>query len=215
MIGAVSDEAVATAVEEIVQGSPEWHALRCGKWTASIIHPLVATRGDGKGRSTLIRTVVAERLTGIPQGFEGNEDTDFGHEHEPHARRLYQIRNGVFLDRVAFLAHPTVPMSGASPDGMRDDRGVEFKCHRKAKKFLELIEAEIPRAHKIQCQWGMACGGKGLWDYNNYCPEMPEDLRLHTRTIERDEQLIAELVVAIREGDREVEARVASIKSRS
>lgn len=194
---------------EILQGSKEWHALRCGKWTASEAHLLVPTKGEGKGRAAYIRTKVAERLAGVAQGFEGNEDTEFGHEHEPQARRLYQMRNGLFLERVAFLPHPTLPNTGASPDGMAPDRGAEFKCHRKAKTFLEKTEGAIPRAHIVQCQLGMACAGVDLWDYSNFCPEMPERLRLHTRTVKRDDAMIAELEAEILKAEAEVAARVA------
>lgn len=216
MIAAVSDAAVEEVVAELVQGSAAWLAMRCGKFTGSIVHPLVATRGTGAGRTTLIRTVAAERLSGIPQGFEGNEDTDFGHEQEPHARRAFCIKHGVFITPVGFKAHPLMPYAGCSPDGLvPDEYGVEFKSHRKAKKFLEMIESAIPRAHHIQCQMGLACyPGLPRWAFNNYCPEMPEGQRLHTRWVERDDALIAELTVEIKRAEKEVVAKVAEILSR-
>lgn len=194
------------------QGSAEWLQARVGKFTASVVHPLVATKGDGKGAASLIRAIVAERVSGIPQGFEGNEDTEFGHEHEPHARRLFQIQNGVFLQRVGLLVHPTMPYLAASPDGIvPGEFGSEFKSHRKARKFLEMIDGAIPRAHVVQCQVGMACAGVSRWAYSNYCPEMPESRRLHTRWVERDEALIAEITVAVKRAEAEVAARVAEI----
>lgn len=197
------------------QGSDAWRAFRCGKWSASIVHPLVATKGDGKGRISLIRSVVAERLSGIPQGFEGNEDTDFGHEQEPHARLAFEVEHGVFLERVGCIVHPNLPYLLASPDGIEPGKfGAEFKSHRRAVKFLEMIEGEIPRAHKIQCQVGMACSGLPLWKYSNWCPQMPDGKRLHTRTIERDERLIAEIIVAVKEAELEVAAQVAKYQSR-
>lgn len=207
--------AVYVPSAEIIQGSAEWHALRCGKFTASELHALVPTKGEGKGLASYIRTKVAERLSGITQGFEGNEDTDFGHEQEPLARRAYQLKFGLFLERVAFLPHPSLPYVGASPDGIAPDRGVEFKSHRKARKFLEAIEGAIPRAHLIQCQVGMACSRLALWDYNNWCPEMPERLRLHTRTVERDNALIAQIEVAARAAEAEVTAKVAEYLARA
>lgn len=212
---AAAYEAVLTDPSQLEQGSDAWLAFRCGKFSASILHPLVATRGDGKGRVTLIRTVAAERLSGVPQGFEGNEDTDFGHEQEPFARRAFQVEQGVFLERVGCIVHPTMPYLVASPDGIvPGEFGAEFKSHRRAVKFLEMIEGEIPRSHVVQCQVGMACTGLPFWFYCNWTPQLPEGRRLHTRRIERDEHLIAEIVVEVRRAEVEVAAKVAEFLAR-
>ena len=194
---------------ELVQGSPEWLAFRCGKFGASVAHPLVALKGEGKGRATLIRVLAAERLSGIPQGFEGDDDTDFGHEQEPLARRAFQMEHGVFLERVGCIVHPTLPYLLASPDGIvPKEYGVEFKSHRRAVKFLEMVEGKIPRAHEVQCQVGMACTGLPRWAYNNWCPQMPEGRQLVTRWIERDNKLIADIEREVQAAEHEVLAKV-------
>ncbi len=194
---------------DLVQGSAEWLAFRCGKFGASTAHPLVATKGEGKGRATLIRVVAAERLSGVPQGFEGDDDTDFGHEQEPHARRAFQMEHGVYLARVGCVVHPKLPYLLASPDGLvPGEYGVEFKSHRRAGKFLEMVEGEIPRAHQVQCQVGMACTGLPRWAYSNWCPQMPEGRQLHTRWIERDSALIAQIESEVAKAEAEVLAKV-------
>lgn len=194
---------------DLVQGSPEWLAFRCGKFGASTAHPLVATKGDGSGRATLIRVVAAERLSGVPQGWEGDEDAEFGHEQEPHARRAFQMEHGVYLARVGCIVHPAIPYLLASPDGLvPGEYGVEFKSHRKAVKFLQMVEGKIPRAHEVQCQVGMACANLPRWAYNNWCPQMPEGRQLETRWIERDDKLIGEIERAVEKAELEVQAKV-------
>ena len=204
------------ALEALEQGSDAWLQARCGAFTASCAHYLLPTRGEGKGRASYIRAVAAERLSDPPQpqGFEGNEDTDFGKEQEPLARAAACEQYGWFIEQVGLVAHRALPVLRASPDGLeRTQRfGMELKSHRKVSKFLEVVEAAIPRAHVIQCQTGMACTGFDRWFYFNWCPFMPPGQRLHRREVLRDENLIAQIVVAAREADREVEAIVAKYR---
>lgn len=212
----VGSEAWHAALEALVQGSPEWLLARCGAFTASCMHYLLPTQGEGKGLRAYIRAVAAERLSypPQPQGFEGNEDTDFGQEQEPFARTAACEQYGWFIEQVGLVAHRALPVLRASPDGLeRAQRfGMELKSHRKVSKFLEVVEAPIPRAHVIQCQTGMACTGFDRWFYFNWCPFMPEGQRLHRREVLRDEDMVAQIVVAARKADREVEAIVAKYR---
>lgn len=192
---------------ELEQGSEAWKLARLGKITASRLGDLMA-KGQGKTRASYILELVAERLTGIPCGFEGNADTEFGNEQEPHARRAYEAVKAAFVQRVGFLPHPKFPTSGASPDGLvlEHRRGLELKSHRKPITHLKAIEGEIPRDHLYQCQWGMDCAGYEEWDYANWCPFMPEHLRLHVRTVKRDNGVLAQLRVAVEEAEAEIAA---------
>ena len=42
----------------------------------------------------------------------------YGIECEPEARFAYAIEQGVEIEEVGFIAHPTIEMAGASPDGL-------------------------------------------------------------------------------------------------
>ena len=52
----------------IVQGSPEWLAVRCGKVTASRMSDIMAKTKTGYGASRVnyMAELIAERLTGQP-----------------------------------------------------------------------------------------------------------------------------------------------------
>ena len=67
----------------IEQGSPEWHALRCGKATASRIADIVAKTKTGysTSRANYMAELVAERLTGTPAESYTNAAMQIGRAH--------------------------------------------------------------------------------------------------------------------------------------
>ena len=73
------------------QGSPEWHALRCGKVTASRIADMMAKTktGWGASRANYKAQLVAERLTGIVAEGYTNAAMEWGKEKEAEARDAY------------------------------------------------------------------------------------------------------------------------------
>lgn len=193
---------------ELVQGSPEYFAARIGSFGASRLGNLMA-KGQGKTRAAYVLEIVAERLSGQPSGWEGNDDTDEGKISEPLARRAYEELRNVFVQQIGLIRHPVLTYSHASPDGLLEDRGLEIKSHVRFITHLKAIEAPISAAHNYQCQWGMACSGLALWDCGHFCLAAPEHLRLHVREIKRDERVIAELKVEIERAEAEVVAMVA------
>lgn len=200
---------------ELVQGSVEWLAARAGCFGASELGALMA-KGEGKTRAKLIRQKAAERLTGKPQGWEGNAATESGHEQEPHAVLAYEALTNSFVSRVGLVKHARLANSHASPDGIVDGvRGLEIKSHVRFVTHLEAIEGSMPTHHIYQVQWGMACTGLPEWDYGHYCHEAPEHLRLHLfPRVKRDDALIATLFAAVQQADAEVEAIVNKYRSK-
>ena len=71
------------------QGSPEWHAARCGVVTASNFKA-VLTKGSGKTRANYMRKLAEEIITGrvAPPAFE-SEAMQRGVDLEPDARQAY------------------------------------------------------------------------------------------------------------------------------
>ena len=193
------------------QGTEAWMLARCGFFGASELGALMA-KGEGKMRAGLIKQKAAERLSGVPQGWEGNASTESGHEQEPHGRRAYEAKAGVFVEQAGFCFHPTLKFAGASPDGLvDDDGGFEIKSHVRFITHLGAIESgKIPNAHLYQCQWGMACTGRKWWDYGHFCLQAPDHLRLHMfPRVMRDDALIATLEAALVVANDEVNAIVA------
>jgi hypothetical protein len=104
------------------QGTPEWFAKRCGKFTGSRFAAVMArskTTGKPlKAYDDLIWQLVVERLTGSQdEGFDSYA-TRWGKDLEGYARQEYELTSGMMVVEVDFIDHPTLPFVGCSPDGL-------------------------------------------------------------------------------------------------
>lgn len=183
-------------MDEIIQGSDEWKALRCGKVTASRVADVIAKTktGWGASRFNYAAELIAERLTGVAaEGFT-NAAMQWGTDQEPSARMAYEFMQDVTVEQIAFVAHPSIADAGASPDGLVGESGlVEIKCPNTATHIDTLIKQEIPAKYITQMMWQMACTGRKWCDFVSYDPRLPESMQLFVKRIERDDKLIAEL----------------------
>jgi putative phage-type endonuclease len=178
---------------EIVQGSPEWKALRCGKVTASKVADVVAKTKTGysASRANYLAQLIAERLTGTPAETYTNAAMQHGTETEPEARDAYCFYQGVTVEQVAFVPHPKIDQAGASPDGLVGDDGlVEIKCPNTATHLETLLGQAVPAKYIDQMQFQMACTGRKWCDFVSYDPRMPEHMRLFVRRVQRDDARI-------------------------
>jgi putative phage-type endonuclease len=177
------------------QRTEEWFAARCGKVTASRVADVIAKTksGYGAGRANYMADLVVERLTGQKaQGFS-NAAMEWGVEQEPAARAAYSAKTGILVEEVGFIDHPTVAMSGASPDGFAEEGLVEIKCPNTA-THLEYVLAQLPPLkYFTQMQWQMACTGRPFCDFVSYDPRLPERLQLLVVRVPRDDEYIAML----------------------
>ncbi len=184
----------------IVQGSPEWHQLRCGKVTASRVADIVRKTKSGvsASRARYLGELVAERLTGVPhEGFK-SADMEWGNATEDNARQFYGFLHNAKLEAVAFVDHPRLPFCGASPDRLVDGDGLlEIKCPATHTHIETLLAENIEPDYVKQMQWQMACTGRAWCDFISYDPRMPEDLRMFTARVNRDDTLIRELETAV------------------
>lgn len=181
---------------EIIQGSPEWHALRCGKVTASRVADVIAKTktGWGASRANYMAELIAERLTGnVPEGFT-NAAMQWGTATEPMARENYEFYSDVVVEQVGFVPHPSIADTGASPDGLIDDDGlVEIKCPNTATHIDTLLGSEVPAKYITQMQWQMACTGRAWCDFVSFDPRLPAEMQFWARRVQRDDVMIASL----------------------
>lgn len=191
----------------IEQRSPEWRALRCGKVTASRVADVVAkTRtGWGASRANYMAELIAERLTGLQADGYVSGAMKWGIEHEAAARAAYEFHADATIANIAFVQHPAMPESGASPDGLIGDTGlVEIKCPLTATHMETLLGSGVERKYLFQMQWQMACTGRLWCDFVSFDPRLPEIYRLHIRRIVRDDELIASLTRDIKDFLQEI-----------
>lgn len=193
------------------QGTPEWFAERCGKATASKIADVVARTKTGWGASRVnyAAQLIAERLTGVAAEGWTSAEMRWGTETEPQARAAYEFLTGNTVQQVGFISHPTVAMSGASPDGMVDDDGLlEIKCPNTATHIDTLLGGCVPGKYVTQMLWQMACTGRRWCDFVSFDPRMPESMRFFRKRVDRDDKQIgvleAEVSVFLGEVDEKV-----------
>lgn len=179
------------------QGTEQWHLDRLGKVTASRIADVMmkqTTAGYQNYRAQLI----CERLTGDPTETFTSAAMQHGTDTEPQARAFYEMQTGLDVAQVGFVPHPTLAMSGASPDGQVGDDGlVEIKCPQPAKHIATLTGAEIDRKYLLQMQWQMACTGREWCDFVSFCPSLPFEMQMFCQRVERDEDLIGKITEAV------------------
>lgn len=199
----------------IEQGSPEWHQMRLGKVTASRVSDVVAKTksGPAASRANYAAQLIAERLTGKPGESFSNAAMQWGTEMEPEARRAYEFYRDTDVSEVAFVLHPSIGDTGASPDGLVDADGlVEIKCPNTATHIETLVGLSAPAKYVTQMQWQMACTGRKWCDFVSYDPRMPENMRFFCVRVQRDEDLIASLEKEVITFLNEVRAKVYQLQ---
>lgn len=198
------------------QRTEAWYSARCGRVTASRVVDVITTTRNGWGhaRAKYADQLVAERLTGRPQDMRRIKSLDDRADLEPDAIAAYRFYTGETVKTVGFIQHPDIEMAGSSPDGVVGSKGgIEIKVFDPAQHAklwagdLSLIEDYMP-----QIAFNMGTTKRSWWDFVAYCPTMPEELKLFTRRIQRDEPVIEKLEQAVKEFLAEVEAKVSKIK---
>lgn len=204
-----------TAVD-IKQGSVEWLQYRAGRVTGSRIADVCAKgkTGYSSSRANYAAQLVCERLTGVVEETFKSKAMQDGIDREAEARQLYAFRRDVEVAEVGFVDHPTIPLSGASPDGIVTGSGLlEIKAPFAATHIETMMGAAIPRNYHLQMQWQMAATGADWCDYASYHPNFPPDMRLFVRRVQRDQRLITEVEQEVRSLLAEVERTVETLKT--
>ena len=184
-------------IKGIVQGSPEWMALRVGRIGGSRIADLL-TEGRG-GAESLIRRkykneLIRERLTGRKLETYKTPAMQRGIDLEPMARAWYEVKNNVFVDQVAIVLHPTIEGGQCSPDGIVESTNslIEIKVPNPENHLDNILTngKQLEQYHD-QVMWQLACmPEKEYCDLVSFDPEMPDHLQGFVKRIYRDDEYI-------------------------
>jgi|TARA_R110000803_G_scaffold124736_1_gene192456 putative phage-type endonuclease len=199
------------------QRSAEWFAFRLGKITASALTNVMKRTKYGESKyKTRYRTELAiERLTGkranivIP-----NQAMKDGTEREPDARILFEKIAGKKVDECGAYVHPDIKNASASPDGMvvGEKAILELKCPTMVTHSHNLLSSTMPKDYVYQVQWQIECTKSDYGYFASYHPDYPDGLKLKWMRVERDEEIINDLVKTIGEFDNEIEELVTELK---
>ena len=156
------------------QGTEEWFAARRGLPSASNADKILSPTGvPSKQADAYANQLIAERLTGLSGGFEGNAHTARGNELEPEARAYYEFVTGCVVKQVGFCMADNGQF-GFSPDGMIEGMGLlEIKAPSAAVHIGYLLGGKAPTTYLSQIQSGL-WASKYVWlDFLSYHPDLP------------------------------------------
>ena len=200
----------------IVQGTPEWFAIRAGKVTASRVADVIAKTksGPSASRANYAAQLVAERLTGTVEAGFTNAAMQWGTEQEPFARATYEIRYDAEGEEVGFVDHFSIPMAGASPDGLIGDIGlVEIKCPNTATHISTLLDGIVPSKYYTQIQWQLDCCDRAWCDFVSFDPRLPDEMQLFVKRVHSDADYISRLRAEVEEFLAEVASTVDRLQN--
>jgi putative phage-type endonuclease len=202
---------------DIEQGSETWRKIRLGKVTASRIADVVATTKSGYGasRANYMAELVAERLTGVPAEHYTNAAMQWGIDHENDARTAYSFYANTEVEPAGFVDHPTIAMSGCSPDGYVGAEGlVEIKAPLTSTHIETLRTGKVPYKYMVQIQWQLATTGREFCDYVSFDPRMPAHLQLFVLRVPRYPARIKELETEVKKFLSELDATIADLNAK-
>lgn len=206
------------------QGTPAWHAARCGKVTASRFEEAISVMSKNStlrkvGEPTAVAERYAadlsiERLSGQPFGEPPKAWVlERGHEMEFAARMKYEVRFKSFVTE-AGICLTDDEIFGYSTDGLVEADGlIEIKAPIDSAKILAMWQTRDLSEYMHQMQGGMWITGRQWCDFLMYVPDLASVGKdLFVQRVPRDDAFIDEMVARLAKFDRLVQANVALFK---
>lgn len=166
---------------DLIQGSDEWHAARCGLLTASefklILTPTLKIADNDKLRAH-VWEIAAQRITNYVEPSYISDDMLRGYDDEVRARDLYSQRYAP-VQEVGFVTNDRWGFTlGCSPDGLvGTDGGIEAKSRRQKFQIQTIVEEYrdglIPSEYMLQVQGEMLVCERQWWDFISYSGGLP------------------------------------------
>lgn len=194
--------------EELIQGSDEWLAARCGLLTASevcrIMTPTGKVANNDKTRQHAFE-LAFQRITNFVEPQYVSDSMLRGREDEYYARAAY-AEHYAPVSETGFVTNSQWGFTiGYSPDGLVGDDGlIEIKS-RAGKYQVQTIAAdEVPEEYVLQLQTGLLVTGRKWIDFVSYSGGLP----MFVKRVEPDPDLHEAIITAA----TAFEAKVAEIE---
>jgi len=202
---------------ELIQGSEEWHAARCGLLTASemrlIVTPTLKPASNDKERAHLYE-LLAQRITGYVEPSYISDSMLRGHQDELDAITLYQ-QNYAVTQSVGFITNDKWGFTiGYSPDSLVGDDGLT-ECKSRAQKhqirtLTEYVPAgKIDPDFMIQVQTGLLVSERKWCDLISYCGGLP----MATVRVYPDEAIQTAIIAAAKSVEERLAAALAKYEA--
>lgn len=167
--------------EEMIQGTDEWAAARCGLLTASemklIVTPTLKAASNEKERGHLYE-LLAQRITKHVEPQYISDAMLRGQDDEIDACALY-AKTYAPVHHVGFITNDKWGFTiGYSPDGLVGDNG-QIECKSRSQKYqIQTLTEFVPNESidpdfLIQVQTGMLVSERDWTDLVSYCGGLP------------------------------------------
>lgn len=199
---------------EMVQGSQEWAAARCGLLTASEMHlivtPTLKAASNDKERGHLFE-LLGQRITKHVEPRYVGDQMLRGMDDEIEALDVYD-KNYAPVKRVGFITNDKWGFTiGYSPDALVGDDG-QVECKSRNQKYqIRTLTEYVPNDlidpdFVIQCQTGLMVSERAWCDLVSYCGGLP----MATVRVFPDEKIQG----AIHDAAKAFEGRLSGAQSR-
>ena len=186
---------MATIVDDIEQGTPEWNAARLGNPGASNASKIITNAGAvSKQRGDYLLQLAGELVCGKQEeGFVSQAMLN-GIEREAAARTLFEIIHCVEVQQVGLVYKDDRRQFHCSPDGLIGDNcGIEIKNPMLKTHVKYLLDGTLPSDYFSQVQMSLYVSERETWYFmSNYDGLPPLILEVH-----RDEPFIKKLAKAL------------------
>lgn len=198
-------------IHNVVQGSPEWLALRSGIPTASCFDMIITPKGKLSSQAErYLNTLLAERLMGHPTVDVITSWMDRGQQLEAEAVAYYEGLRELDTERIGFITNDSGTI-GASPDRFVGDKGMlEIKVPKEHTHVGYLITRAVDAAYYPQVQGQLWISEREWLDIMSYHPEMPPAVI----RVPRDEEYITNLSGAVEAFARDLARATAELREK-
>lgn len=162
---------------DLIQGSDEWHAARCGLVTASemklLLTPTLKVAANEKTRAH-VWELLAQRITRYVEPTYIGDEMLRGLDDEILARNLY-ANECAKVDEVGFITNDRWGfILGCSPDGLVGADGlIEAKSRRQKFQVEAIATLAVPVDHMLQTQSLLLIAERQWLDYISYSGGLP------------------------------------------
>lgn len=172
-----------TYFPDLIQGSEEWLAARCGLLTASemklVLTPTLKVADNDKTRAHVYE-LLAQRITQYVEPVYVSDDMLRGQADEVWAKVEY-MKHIAEVQEMGFIVNRKWGFAiGYSPDGLVGEDGlIECKSRRQKYQVQTVVEhvatggTSIPAEYVLQCQTGLLVSERKWLDFISYSGGLP------------------------------------------
>lgn len=197
-----------TIHNDLIQGSDEWLAARCGLITASemgkLLTPTLKAANNKDSRAHFYE-LAFQRLTGFVEPQYVSDAMLRGQEDEIYAREAYS-EHFAKVEETGFITNDSWGFTiGYSPDGLVGDDGlIEVKSRGGKYQVQTIAGDDVPEEYMLQLQTGLLVTGRKWIDFISYCGGLP----MFVKRVQPDPEYHEAIIAAV----TQAEERIADIQ---